>query len=132
MTDEPESTGGRQRVGRELGRFAEDIARDWTLRGAMLFGVLILFGLPSAGAVMRVVTVAVSVAGIALPILALAKKCPDPVSGSSPSVCSSPNSPSSWPSASTDPVQCMISRRSWRRIVYGTRGQSGMTSRRLG
>lgn len=64
MTDERDSTAGESGVARELGRFAEDVARDWALHGAVLFGVLILFALPSAGPALRVITVAVSAAAV--------------------------------------------------------------------
>lgn len=63
---------------RQIGYVVDDIARDFAMRGAMLFGVLLLFALASVEGVLLAVIPAVAAAGVVLPVVAMARKWPRP------------------------------------------------------
>ncbi len=59
---------------RQIGYVIVDIARDGALRGAMLFGVLILFALGSVDGALLAAIPVVAAAGVVLPVVAMVRK----------------------------------------------------------
>lgn len=78
MTRDPDQMPDDAGTLKQVRYVVYDMARDVALRGAMLFGVLILFAIPSVDGALLAAIPVVAAAGGVLPVVAMARKWPRP------------------------------------------------------